>query len=103
MHLHVSGKIDVCCLDKTGTITEEKLNLQRIAGIEPAPEQLIQVQQVQQESLLVLGGCHSLIRVEGKLAGDPMEISAFSATNWDLLKTDVIFSNVSKQAIKLEL
>ena len=48
-----AGKIDACGLDKTGTITQEKFNLQGIVGIRPSPEQLIQIDQMEQESLLI--------------------------------------------------
>ena len=48
-----AGKIDACGLDKTGTIAQEKFNLQGIIGIRPSPEKLIQVDLMEQESLLV--------------------------------------------------
>jgi cation-transporting ATPase 13A1 len=36
-------------------------------------------------ALLVLGGCHSLVLVDGKLAGDPLEEAALKGIKWELL------------------
>jgi manganese-transporting P-type ATPase len=33
---------------------------------------------------LVLGGCHSLVMVDGKVAGDPLEVASLRAIKWEL-------------------
>ena len=33
---------------------------------------------------LVLGACHSLVMVEGKIAGDPLEVASLRAIKWEL-------------------
>lgn len=57
------GRIDVCCFDKTGTLTSENFH---VASVEHENEY----------STLVLGACHSLVSVNGKIVGDPLERAA---------------------------
>lgn len=35
-------------------------------------------------SLMIIGGCHSLTNINGKIIGDPMERSAFEALSWQV-------------------
>jgi len=35
-------------------------------------------------TLIVIGGCHSLTNIEGKLVGDPLEWSSFEALAWNV-------------------
>lgn len=35
-------------------------------------------------SLYVIGGCHTLAQIDGKLIGDPLEKSGFKAINWEI-------------------
>lgn len=37
------------------------------------------------EALLVLGGCQSLVLVDDKVAGDPLEVASFKGIRWELL------------------
>ena len=68
-------QIDVCCFDKTGTLTSDEMVLQGVLlpeGGEPAPKGSHAAQRV-------MAACQSLIQVEGKLVGDPLETTVFHA------------------------
>ncbi|ADM11026.1 P-ATPase-V [Encephalitozoon intestinalis ATCC 50506] len=59
-----AGKVNVCCFDKTGTLTE---TVMEVAGIKHETE----------NSTDVLSSCHSLLLLEGKVTGDPLETSTY--------------------------
>lgn len=119
-----AGKIHICCFDKTGTLTTDKLVMKGIAGLKYAwvrwgfqyfrsdTTALSNPSEAPRETLHVLAGCHSLINVNGKLAGDPIEITALNAINWTcssgvdifILLTvsgDQIISNNPKEVLEL--
>ena len=138
-----AGKVDVCCFDKTGTITSDRLVVRGVAGVMPcaprtnqrkprrsrrgrasgtapapasaptsehgaaattaadtdsnsnsnsaAPAQVLMggvpltpITAVPEHTLHVLAGCHSLVQVDGAVAGDPMEQAAMRAVGWTL-------------------
>lgn len=89
-----AGMVSVCCFDKTGTLTSEDY---RLVGVNypGAPESRKRRDVVGEyyqdsndlplESLMVLGGCHSLVRGEkGKFIGDSLEEAAFTAMRFEL-------------------
>ena len=86
----------MCCFDKTGTLTSDNLDLLGVVG-----EQLLSVSvegaddgvdptgpvkrivpccasKIRSLPSMVLGACHDLLMIEGKLTGDPMEIAMVS-------------------------
>lgn len=94
----MAGKVDVCLFDKTGTLTTDELVA---VGVEPANASsaaahsaprvegeagkpgargtLVSMQQAPAAAVLVLGGCQSLVLVEGSEAGDPVEAASMKA------------------------
>eukprot|EP01124_Arcella_intermedia_P002381 TRINITY_DN1129_c0_g2_i1.p1 TRINITY_DN1129_c0_g2~~TRINITY_DN1129_c0_g2_i1.p1 ORF type:complete len:1051 (+),score=291.64 TRINITY_DN1129_c0_g2_i1:899-4051(+) len=83
-----AGKIDVCLFDKTGTITADHLNAVGIVGPKAkpspgashsSPRPLQPMLQAPLPTLLVLGGCHSLVSINGKVVGDPVEEAAVTS------------------------
>ena len=69
-------QIDVCCFDKTGTLTSDEMVLQGILppkGGSPQPKGDHGAQRI-------LAACQSLILVEGKYVGDPLETTVFEAS-----------------------
>eukprot|EP00005_Dracoamoeba_jomungandri_P014729 CAMPEP_0174265524 /NCGR_PEP_ID=MMETSP0439-20130205/26811_1 /TAXON_ID=0 /ORGANISM="Stereomyxa ramosa, Strain Chinc5" /LENGTH=974 /DNA_ID=CAMNT_0015352025 /DNA_START=478 /DNA_END=3399 /DNA_ORIENTATION=+ len=80
-----AGKIDVCCFDKTGTLTSDELVLTGIAGLREGKE-LIPPKELEPEQMFTLAGCHSLIYLDGKQVGDPMEIAALNGIKWAYTK-----------------
>jgi len=91
----LAGKIDACFFDKTGTITTDQLEA---TGIVPASQgassgastsasapfgEKIPMVNAPLESCRVIAGCHSLLQVEGKTMGDPVESAALKAIGWE--------------------
>lgn len=93
----MAGKVDVCLFDKTGTLTTDELVA---VGVEPpnltssatkksgggsgpgkggVPDTLVTMPQAPAAATLVLGGCQSLVLVEGSEAGDPVEAASMKA------------------------
>jgi cation-transporting ATPase 13A1 len=91
----LAGKISVCLFDKTGTITTDELVA---AGYVAPPSNaettktkdsfdpytLDPMLQCPIEAAVVMGGCHSLVSVEGKVTGDPLETAALKTIQWGL-------------------
>ena len=89
----LAGKIDACFFDKTGTITTDQLEA---TGIVPAraigsgstssnPDLLcekIPMKDAPLESCRVIAGCHSLLQIDGKTVGDPVESAALKSIGW---------------------
>nr|AGE95501.1 cation transporting atpase [Encephalitozoon cuniculi] len=59
-----AGKVNVCCFDKTGTLTE---TVMEVAAVKHETE----------NSVSVLASCHSLLSLNGKMTGDPLETSIY--------------------------
>ncbi|EJD45106.1 hypothetical protein AURDEDRAFT_114214 [Auricularia subglabra TFB-10046 SS5] len=91
-----AGKVDVCCFDKTGTITQESLVLDGVAGVMPGnPRALVPVAKTSPQTTLCLAAAHALVRLEdGTVVGDPMERATLDALQWELDagKMDVVRS-----------
>ncbi|XP_069473514.1 probable cation-transporting ATPase 13A4 [Ambystoma mexicanum] len=87
--INVCGTLNLVCFDKTGTLTEDGLDLW---GIVPSGGNRFQdVLQVTASTTLpwgpLLGAmatCHSLIVLDGRIQGDPLDLKMFEATGWEL-------------------
>lgn len=92
----IAGKLDACLFDKTGTLTTDELvavgvclppKLQVPAGKEEEDKQfLTPMIKIFEDAALVLGGCHSLVNIEGETTGDPLESAALKSMRWKLSK-----------------
>eukprot|EP01083_Nonionella_stella_P087110 242202_1 len=96
------GAVEVCCFDKTGTLTSDsfqvvgctKLNIDHKTTQRLQTHQNIMLNEIlstaskkfADDSKYVIAGCHSLIRLEGKIIGDPLEKCALSAMGWSYQK-----------------
>ena len=90
----LAGKIDACFFDKTGTITTDQLEA---TGIVPAQTgesassssgcrndgEKISMAEAPLESCRVIAGCHSLLQIDGKTMGDPIESAALKSIGWE--------------------
>ncbi|KAK0496969.1 endoplasmic reticulum Ca-transporting P-type ATPase [Armillaria luteobubalina] len=87
-----AGRVDVCCFDKTGTITAENLVLEGIVGVdEHDAKNLTSVKDASRETILCLAAAHALVRLDdGTIVGDPMEKTTLEALAWDLGKGNVV-------------
>ncbi|TCD66868.1 hypothetical protein EIP91_000766 [Steccherinum ochraceum] len=87
-----AGRVDVCCFDKTGTITAENLVLEGVVGIDPQDRmRLVDVQQTDEKTTHCLAAAHALVRLDdGTIVGDPMEKTTLDALKWQLSKGEAI-------------
>ncbi|KAJ8082505.1 putative cation-transporting ATPase 1 [Marasmius tenuissimus] len=87
-----AGRVDVCCFDKTGTITAENLVLEGVVGVsDKNPEQLVNVRDVSRETTYCLAAAHALVRIDdGTIVGDPMEKTTLENMEWAVGKGDTI-------------
>jgi manganese-transporting P-type ATPase len=87
-----AGRVDVCCFDKTGTITTEHLVLEGVAGVDAADgKKLLDVKQAGPRTTLCLSAAHALVKLDdGTVVGDPMEKTTLEALNWQIGKGDTI-------------
>ncbi|XP_075058381.1 putative cation-transporting ATPase 13A4 isoform X2 [Mixophyes fleayi] len=90
--INVCGRINLVCFDKTGTLTEDGLDLW---GVVPCSESRFQkVHMFTCGNSLpwcpLLGAmtcCHSLMILDGKIQGDPLDLKMFEGTNWEIDQT----------------
>ncbi|KAF8066823.1 endoplasmic reticulum Ca-transporting P-type ATPase [Lyophyllum atratum] len=87
-----AGRVDVCCFDKTGTITAEDLVLEGVIGMDAKNQKtLINVKETSRETTLCLAAAHALVKLDdGTTVGDPMEKTTLEALEWNLNKGEII-------------
>ncbi|KAJ1086895.1 hypothetical protein NDU88_000093 [Pleurodeles waltl] len=87
--INMCGQLNLICFDKTGTLTEDGLDLM---GIIPSGGDSFQKMfKFTAGNCLPWGplfgsmaSCHSLIFLDGRLQGDPLDLKMFEATGWEL-------------------
>jgi len=97
-----AGRVDVCCFDKTGTITATDLVLEGVAGVgydcvinvllprgslrnSSDGKVLVNVKEVGRETVLTLASAHALVKLDDStIVGDPMEKTTLDAMEWTL-------------------
>ena len=85
----ISGKVDTCLFDKTGTLTSDKLVATGVvtpsAGTDSTVtgySDLTACPSAPKNASLVIAGCHSLVQIDGKTFGDPLEQAALMGVKW---------------------
>lgn len=86
--VNVAGKVDLVVFDKTGTLTEETMDL---IGVRPVNDRGFMELQEDIKSLssdckeLVecMASCHALTKTKGQLIGHTIDLTIFSATDWE--------------------
>uniref|UniRef100_A0A8C0GDR7 Cation-transporting ATPase n=1 Tax=Chelonoidis abingdonii TaxID=106734 RepID=A0A8C0GDR7_CHEAB len=87
--INVCGQLNLICFDKTGTLTEDGLDLWGVITLEGNSFQKVH-SFTSGYSLPwgpmygVMASCHSLIVLDGKIQGDPLDLKMFEATNWEI-------------------
>ncbi|KZO94433.1 endoplasmic reticulum Ca-transporting P-type ATPase [Calocera viscosa TUFC12733] len=94
-----AGRVDVCCFDKTGTITAENLVVEGVIGIDAEdPKRLVPIREAGRDTTWCLAAAHALVLLdEDGLVGDPMEKSAVEAMAWKVSKGDYV-APIQKEA-----
>ncbi|CCM06202.1 uncharacterized protein FIBRA_08445 [Fibroporia radiculosa] len=87
-----AGRVDVCCFDKTGTITAENLVVEGVVGVDRSDSiKLVRVNEVSKETTYALAAAHALVKLdEGTIVGDPMERTTLDALQWKINKGDIV-------------
>ncbi|PWN43325.1 putative SPF1-P-type ATPase [Ceraceosorus guamensis] len=94
-----AGRVDVCCFDKTGTITGEDLEVQGVAQVGArGPADLINLKDTSKETTLTLASAHALVLLDDGVVGDPMEKTTLDALQWTLNKGDQLAPSDIKTA-----
>ncbi|KAA8499614.1 putative manganese-transporting ATPase PDR2 [Porphyridium purpureum] len=91
----LAGMLDVCCFDKTGTVTTDQIRavgvcVSLVSPSAPCEPVLIPVHEAPWDASLVLAGCNSLAWLERELVGDPLELEALQSVQWTLSRNDVV-------------
>merc|ERR1719282_363685 len=98
--INVAGAVDCTCFDKTGTITEDGMDMWgAVASLRGMSRMVVDsaktvgwhppehdVSNLSNDSLLLLGmaTCHELNIIGGEMRGDPLDEKMFSSTRWSL-------------------
>ncbi|KAM5163820.1 putative cation-transporting ATPase 13A4 [Mantella aurantiaca] len=91
--INLCGTVNLFCFDKTGTLTEDGLDLW---GIVPSNNYRFQdIISITDNSSLswgpllgVMASCHSLIFLDDKVQGDPLDLKMFEFTCWEIDASD---------------
>jgi len=86
-----AGRVDVCCFDKTGTITGEDLMVEGVVGVDDHDVlRLVPLNHTRMETTFTLASAHSLVLLDDGIIGDPMEKTTLEALGWSVNQGDVI-------------
>ncbi|XP_072200568.1 probable cation-transporting ATPase 13A5 isoform X1 [Excalfactoria chinensis] len=87
--INICGQINLVCFDKTGTLTEDGLDLW---GVLPSEGSRFQkIHKFPSSTPLPWGpvcgamaSCHSLVVLNKKIQGDPLDLKMFEGTHWEI-------------------
>jgi len=84
-----AGRVSYCFFDKTGTLTSDQMVAVGVVNADKpgkqqggAVKESGAVKDASAMAAMVVSGCHSLIEVEGKAIGDPIEVAALNGVAW---------------------
>eukprot|EP00644_Phytophthora_capsici_P010737 jgi/Phyca11/526333/estExt2_fgenesh1_pm.C_PHYCAscaffold_90054 len=90
--ISLAGKVDICLFDKTGTLTTDQLtavgvvceDMTTSTPAAPKDNVLGHVPMIAAnlDATLVLAGCQSLVQIDGKMVGDPVEEASIRAIDF---------------------
>jgi len=84
----LGGKVEVCCFDKTGTLTSDHIVMKGCVLADATLDAMgvSNPLDLPDNVAAVLGGCSSLIHIDGELVGNATEKAALEAIDWTLGK-----------------
>ncbi|XP_054242164.1 probable cation-transporting ATPase 13A5 [Indicator indicator] len=87
--INICGQINLVCFDKTGTLTEDGLDLWGVI-----PSQGSRFQEIHKfpsstplpwgPLCAAMATCHSLVVLDEKIHGDPLDLKMFEGTHWEV-------------------
>jgi cation-transporting ATPase 13A3/4/5 len=108
-YINFAGGLDVVCFDKTGTLTEDTIEFSGVLPLTESftfidPQKLVTDIPTDSCISLVMGCCHSLVKINDKIDGDSLELQLFSHLGWELQpdqnENGVLFSVFPADATK---
>ena len=90
----LAGKIDICCFDKTGTLTDDEFVVKGIIDIDSYEPELIL--EKNEETLSIVLGCNSIIDIDGRPVGDPIDIAMFKEIGGKIENNEYICKKKTK-------
>jgi len=90
----LAGKIDICCFDKTGTLTSDEFIIKGIIDINSYEPEL--AFDSNEETFSVLLGCNSLLNLDGRPAGDPIDVAMFKEVRGSFDKNEICCKRKTK-------
>uniref|UniRef100_A0A8B9EFE4 Cation-transporting ATPase n=1 Tax=Anser cygnoides TaxID=8845 RepID=A0A8B9EFE4_ANSCY len=91
--INICGQINLVCFDKTGTLTEDGLDLWGVLPSEGSRFQ--EIHKFPSSTPLPWGpvcgamaSCHSLVVLDKKIQGDPLDLKMFEGTHWSFKAGD---------------
>ena len=90
----LAGKIDICCFDKTGTLTSDEYIVKGVIDTDLyEPESAFECDE---KAFSVLLGCNSLINIDDRIAGDPIDIAIFKEIGGKFDNNEIICKRKTK-------
>mmetsp|Transcript_4625 Transcript_4625/g.8342 ORF Transcript_4625/g.8342 Transcript_4625/m.8342 type:complete len:1474 (-) Transcript_4625:187-4608(-) len=92
-----AGRVEYCFFDKTGTLTSDQMVAVGIVNSDAhdkkphkdsTPKAMCESNEASTMAAMCAAGCHSLIEVEGKAIGDPIEVAALQGVQWSYTPED---------------
>jgi len=85
--INIVGKINFIAFDKTGTLTEDGLDIfgyqmAKNQKFEELKKEIPENQKNLNMIVMCFATCHNLIYLDGKLAGDPLDLKMFEFSKW---------------------
>ncbi len=95
--INICGTLNTFVFDKTGTLTEDGLDLKSVLPTRLADDntsryfdvslnEINDFREDDQVLLEAMASCHSITRIHGELAGDPLDCKMFEFTKWELVE-----------------
>ena len=90
----LAGKIDICCFDKTGTLTSNEFIMKGIVDIDSYEPDL--AFDCNEDTFTVLLGCNSLLNIDGKPTGDPIDVAMFKEVRGKFVDKEICCKRKTK-------
>ena len=92
--ISMAGQIDICCFDKTGTLTSGELIIKGIIYIGSSEPEI--AYECQEETFTVLLGCNTLLNIDGRPNGDPIDVAMFKEVRGNFVKDEICCKRETK-------
>ncbi len=101
--INISGTLNCFVFDKTGTLTEDGMDLKFVLpAANAAFGQLVKkVDEFKTDIRLIqaMASCHSLMFLDKKICGDPLDLKLFEFTKWDLAEPSHGYQNMFQHPV----